>query len=707
MKYLIFLACMACTHLVVWAQEFASKDHYLIDSINVNNLEVWDSTLLHISLAKYHSTESLVDQVRYIDSIVENLTNEFICERYNNWNFNKIQLALENEKLAQNEKEKLEYFRSKCQVNQAYFMDLKGEVKKALKLYFETLPIVKDSSLKASLTISIGTIYSGQHDHENALNFFLEANKISNQIGDKEVQGASSLQLGVTYEELGKLDSALLYYQIGLEVLKEVGRIEGIANAHFNLAHLNRKLNNDEAALEHLLKALEILKSVNILHGIASTCHSIGEIYLDLGQFELAEKYALESYTIAQKIQYPEFIKIAAQLLSRIHHKTGNHEKALSMYKLYIQMRDSTINASNQNLLMEERTKYEYEKQKAIDDLKHEKQIALEKAKQKSQLIISIISGAGALLVLILLIIIYRRLKLTRNQKVIIEEANIQLNQINEEILAQRDQIERQKFVVEEAHSEIKQSMEYAKRIQRAILPPDELIKDALPDSFIFYKPKDIVAGDFYWIEKTGKLLLFAAADCTGHGVPGAMVSVVCHNALNRSVREFGLTDPGLILDQTRTIVLEEFSKSADEVKDGMDLALCSLENNVLKYAGANNPLWIIRKNPKTEEAEIIEIKANKQPVGKFDNSSEFKSHTLEVLQEDVIYLFSDGFVDQFGGPKGKKFGHKRFRQLLLDNHLKPMEEQLELLDKTMKTWMQEASEEQIDDICIVGIRVG
>ena len=286
-----------------------------------------------------------------------------------------------------------------------------------------------------------------------------------------------------------------------------------------------------------------------------------------------------------------------------------------------------------------------------------------------------------------------------------------------------------------------------------------------LKESFILYKPKDIVAGDFYWLEKSpsltlpegkgnsspsGKMsktegaILFAAADCTGHGVPGAMVSVVCNNALNRSVREYGLTDPGEILDKTREIVIQEFragrqagEKSDEDVKDGMDIALCSLKlpsreglGGVLKYAGANNPLWIVRHSKLvpiaigTESSDIqiteqvsnddyvlYETKANKQPIGQFTNPHPYTTHTFELQKGDSIYIFSDGYVDQFGGENlpagrhgGKKFKVKAFRDLILSIQNKTMEEQKTIIDDSFEAW--KGSLDQIDDICIIGVRI-
>jgi len=267
----------------------------------------------------------------------------------------------------------------------------------------------------------------------------------------------------------------------------------------------------------------------------------------------------------------------------------------------------------------------------------------------------------------------------------------------------------RSKKIIQEKQEELVDSITYALRIQQAILPTDGLIKSSLPENFVLYKPKDIVAGDFYWLEAKDDVVLFSAADCTGHGVPGAMVSVVCHNALNRAAREFNLSNPGKILDKTRELVIATFDESDQEVKDGMDIALCALhsagesskgkgESWELEYAGANNPLWIIR------EGEIIETKASKQPIGMYTDPKPFTSHTIDLQKGDTIYIFSDGYVDQFGGEKGKKFKPSRFRKLLLSMQEQSMDKQCHLLDEAFEDWRGEL--EQIDDVCVIGVRV-
>jgi serine phosphatase RsbU (regulator of sigma subunit)/ligand-binding sensor domain-containing protein len=301
--------------------------------------------------------------------------------------------------------------------------------------------------------------------------------------------------------------------------------------------------------------------------------------------------------------------------------------------------------------------------------------------------------------IIVFILLIYFSIKLSVNR---IKQQNIRLEETvqvrTKEVVKQKAEAEKQRDLVNEKNREITDSIQYAKRIQSAILPPDKVVKEYLKESFILYKPKDIVAGDFYWMENIEQKILFAAADCTGHGVPGAMVSVVCNNALNRSVREYGLTDPGEILDKTREIVIQEFEKSDEEVKDGMDIALCSIEGNQLKYAGANNPLWLIRKG------EIIETKANKQPIGKFDTPLPYTTHTFELQKEDSVYIFSDGYVDQFGGVKGKKFKAKAFRTLLLSVQDQSMEKQKIIIDEAFENWR--GNVEQVDDVCLIGVRV-
>jgi len=264
----------------------------------------------------------------------------------------------------------------------------------------------------------------------------------------------------------------------------------------------------------------------------------------------------------------------------------------------------------------------------------------------------------------------------------------------------------KEKKIVEEKNREIIDSIEYAKLIQSTILPSKKMVSKYLPESFILYLPKDIVAGDFYWMEVSddGRYLFFAACDSTGHGVPGAMVSVVCHNALNKAIKEFKKITPADILNKVAEIVVADFNKNIEEgqdVKDGMDASLCTidLKTGQILWAGAHNPLFIIRdKHP------IFEIKGDNLPVGQSEVKHNFTNHELNLTKGDLIYLITDGYADQFGGPKNKKFQRTKLKELLFEISSKPMNMQLITMKETFDNW--KGNNEQIDDVTIMGVKI-
>jgi serine phosphatase RsbU (regulator of sigma subunit) len=274
------------------------------------------------------------------------------------------------------------------------------------------------------------------------------------------------------------------------------------------------------------------------------------------------------------------------------------------------------------------------------------------------------------------------------------------------------EELEEKNKIISEKNHEITDSIVYAKRLQDAIMPPEKEIYDTIPESFILYKPKDIVAGDFYFADQKGDYFFIAAADCTGHGVPGAMVSMVCSNALNRAVEEFALVKPGEILDKVTEMVVGTFKKSSKEIKDGMDISLCVINTKTreIAWAGANNPLWYIptqvEKDQEAAEAEckLKEITATKQPIGKSESYQSFTTHILKLAKGSLLYLFTDGFADQFGGPKGKKFKYKQLAELIFSSRNLGMQEQKDKLERAFTSWKGDL--EQIDDVCIIGLRL-
>ncbi len=286
-----------------------------------------------------------------------------------------------------------------------------------------------------------------------------------------------------------------------------------------------------------------------------------------------------------------------------------------------------------------------------------------------------------------------------------LNQAHAELKELNENLEKKVEErtfeVVEQKNIIEAKNKDITDSIRYAKRIQETILPRDAYIREHMADSFILYKPKDIVSGDFYWVNQKFDKLFFSAIDCTGHGVPGALVSIVAHANLQRSVLLFNCTTPSEILEQLNIGVQESFSKDDEEnMKDGMDIALCALDraNNKLEFAGANNPMYLVRKGVLTE------IKGNKQPIGHYIVNEKFVNHVIDVEKGDMVYLFSDGYADQFGGEKNKKFGYKRLKELLAFIHNLSMSEQKEILNTTIEKWRSE--EDQLDDICVIGVRI-
>ena len=271
-----------------------------------------------------------------------------------------------------------------------------------------------------------------------------------------------------------------------------------------------------------------------------------------------------------------------------------------------------------------------------------------------------------------------------------------------EEMVRQKEEVERQSKRVVELYKNVTDSIRYAKRLQESILPLDERIHELMPGSFVLFRPKDIVSGDFYWVEQVGGKTVFAAVDCTGHGVPGAFMSLVGHNGLNRVVKEGGRTRPGEVLDVLNRIAFEALHKDRDQyVRDGMDMALCVYDpiSLILEYAGANCPLYVVRKG------EVLQFPPNKTSIGGFAMAGRsFKDHSIQLQAGDAIYVFSDGYADQFGGPKGKKFLYRQFRELLVRISQETPDRKKVLLNQAFNDW--KGTQEQVDDILVMGMQV-
>lgn len=535
---------------------------------------------------------------------------------------------------------------------------------------------------------------------EKAMKYYKIALVYAKKINHLYGQALLTGNIGSVYYEMRKLDSAKIYFEQSLNLSKQINDVVGEATSYLNLGSYYQITSDNKTAIEYFYKALKIFDDLKMQPSVADLYCNIAVSYFDLKDYKKSEIFAQKSLEIANKIESYPHKEQAHLALKNAFEKMNNIEKAYYHYQEYITARDSIYNEKNKKEQFKSELIYEYDKKRYTDSLDQvllskiqKEELGREREKTETQKKLSYTALAGFLLMLLLALFIYKGYKeKQRSNKIISDQKN--------KVEIQKHEIEFQKSILETKNKEVTDSINYAKRLQDAILPPLSQIKEHLPESFILYQPKDIVAGDFYWMEIVENNILIAAADCTGHGVPGALVSVVCSNALNRAVKEFGILEPGKILDKVRELVIETFEKSESEVKDGMDISLCLLNKNTkeLKWAGANNPLWIVRKN------ELIEFKSNKQAIGKIDDPILFTTHTISWQQNDCIYIFTDGLADQFGGPRGKKFKYSQLKEELIMNSQETAEKQLELLMKRIQNW--KGNFEQVDDILVIGMKI-
>jgi serine phosphatase RsbU (regulator of sigma subunit) len=525
------------------------------------------------------------------------------------------------------------------------------------------------------------------------MEYLLKSLDLYKKINDEESIAGCYQNLANVYADAKDLQTALSYYNKSYSLYKKYNNLQGISASLDNLGSITRDLGQLDSSLFYYYKARPVYEKLGDHLGIASNNINIGTTFLDLHKANEAISYCDKGLKLAKEIQAPEATNIACFCLSEAWKQKGDYKKAYEYYTLYISARDSLVNESRTKDITRREMQYKFDRKTVADSLKFESEKGIRDIKLKQEKNQRFVLYGGLILVIVFAAFMFNRFKVTKKQKQVIEL---------------------QKELVEEKNKEITDSINYAKRLQDAILPPEKMWKQQLPNSFILYKPKDIVAGDFYWMEKISRLtpevsqrseiILIAAADCTGHGVPGAMVSVVCSNALNRSVKEFGITEPGKILDKVKELVIETFEKSESEVKDGMDISLVALEWNEQKttfkmqWSGANNPLWYIREN------KLIEITANKQPIGTHIGATNFTTHTITLNKGDQIFLFTDGYADQFGGPKGKKFKYKQLEELIVSAHTASANDQKKILEEAFSKW--KGGLEQLDDVCIIGVRV-
>ncbi|HEY6161214.1 MAG TPA: tetratricopeptide repeat protein [Bacteroidia bacterium] len=583
------------------------------------------------------------------------------------------------------------------------FYDL-GEYDKALEQYFRALAIAERQNNKddqASSLNNIAIVYNAQEQYSRALDYYLRALKLKQELGVKKNIASTMGNIGTLYQEMKQYDKALNYQLEALKIREELKDKKGLGTTNNNIGSIFKDLRQYDKALQYCTRSLEIRREIGDQNGMANALANIAVIKQALGKKQEAVKDMEESTAIFEKTDDKGSLISNYELLADMYADAGNTAKAYEAMKKCLVTKDSVFKSDSQKRIADMQTKYETDKKQKEIELLNEKQ-EVSDLRDKRNLYLFL--GAGAVLI-VLFFFMYSRYQLK-------QRANLQLQDAYSQI--------------ERKNKDITDSIRYAKRIQEAILPPGKVVKKYVVDSFIYYKPKDIVSGDFYWMEHRDNKTLFAAVDCTGHGVPGAFMSIVGHNLLNQIVNERGRTKPGEILDDLNVSLCETLVSEEDaSVKDGMDIALCCIdfESNILEYAGAYNSLYILRNSTEPilfmDEAPnlkmtsltrdgitLTEIKADKQPIGAetIGAVKKFTNRKIKLLKGDIFYIFSDGYADQFGGPKGKKFKYAPFKNLLINMNAKHMEEQKLILERTITDWMD--GREQVDDILVIGVKV-
>lgn len=645
-----------------------------------------------------------------------------------------------------------------------------GNYPNALKNYFAALKIMEEIKDKKGVSVSygyIGSIYSSLSNFSESLKNYEASLEIKKTIGDKKGIAGTYNNIGIIYTKQGDHSKALKNHFASLKVREEIRDRQGISASYNNIGAIYNEQGNYEEALKYFFASLKIKEDIKDKQGIATSYMNLGVLYSKLNNFKAAYDYLTKALNLNDEIGNKEKIRDSYMSLAKLDSLQNNWKDAYLHHKLFIMYRDSIDNEETKKKNIQTTMTYEFEKKEAITKAEQDKKDIIATSNKKKQELILILISSILIIVFAFAGILFRSLHITRKQKVIIEEKN---------------------KLVEDKNKDIIDSINYAKRIQVALLKEEKHVSKHLPEHFILFKPKDIVSGDFYWsFEKTessspasrrrldlqgmninnadGKGLavdanieecapsskLFpategdnlehatywylAAADCTGHGVPGAFMSMLGIAFLNEITAANHLLSPAEILDQLRNKIVKELGQSGKDgqSKDGMDISLMrlNLETKELQWAGANNPLWIIRKTKdnfpidkkqlsskssldtinnkplpfeKNHKGLIMEYKPNKQPIGFHLDMQPFTNHIIQLEKDDTFYLFTDGYADQFGGLKEKKFMHNKLKDLLSSMEEETFDEYKKNLNITFENW--KGNLEQVDDVTIIGIRI-
>lgn len=586
-----------------------------------------------------------------------------------------------------------------------------GNRKKALDYYYKCLKLSEETNDKSNLAIVLTNIAKVQFDDgdvEEALANMHKSLKLREELGAQNGIANSLNNIATVYSKTKKFDKALEYYTRSMQIVEKSHDKIGIANVNWNIGNLFLKRSQVECdsadkacktaslvkARDCFVKSLELHQESGNKHDEAEVLLSIGWIDFNFTKYEEAKRAALTTLRLAEELQFPSVQMKAASLLYEIAEQQKNWADAFKYHKQFTTLKDSIVNEENTKAAISEKLQYEYGKQAVADSIRMSDEKHIISAKLSEEKTKSYALYGGLAIVLLFAVFMFNRFKVTNKQKQIIE--------------VKEKETQRQKELIEEKQKEIVDSINYAKRIQYTLLAHHDFLAENLDDHFVYFDPKDIVSGDFYWATKRSitekgnerELFYLAVCDSTGHGVPGAFMSLLNTSFLNEAINERNILEPDKIFNYARQKLMLNISKEGQ--RDGFDGILLCIETKGgvkrITYAAANNNPVVI------EKGTLHELPADKMPVGIGESNSDFKLYSIDAKAGSMLYLFTDGYADQFGGPKGKKFKYKQLYELMANNCNQPLASQQEVFKQSFNTW--KGNLEQIDDVCIIGVRV-
>lgn len=543
---------------------------------------------------------------------------------------------------------------------------------------------------------------------EQADDYLYESLEFDLKYGSPKDRAISYTTIGTMYKDWNKPDSAEYYFLKAINIEEFHEQLDEYSRALIEYATLRGVSIPQNKRSEMASEALENTRYMQKSDDEVKALIKISDYFFDQLSMDSLSTMLRDAYTLIQREDLQDLNPEYFRMYSRYNSRLGDFEQAYFALDNYLELKMVADERRHTQDVIAGGIRYKLQAQFEQDSLQQVNNFATERTAYLED--IAEIQNIVYLSVIGFILLI--------SSLIYYVSSNRRKNRMNAVLVERNQLVQQQKEIVEEHNKSISDSINYARRLQSALLPTPDQINKFIPDSFLFFLPKDVVSGDFYWFENRGDWCFLAVADCTGHGVPGAMVSVVCSNALNRSVKEFALSRPKDILDKTRELVLDAFAKSTEEVADGMDISLVviHLKDKKIVFGGAHNGLWLIRESDKNdavpedvrvlegEKHVLLEWKGDKQPIGKFDDMKPFQDCEIQLKENDQLYLMSDGYADQFGGPNGKKFKYVALKRLLLESADKSMDAQKENLSTAYSNWIGDG--EQIDDVCVIGFRL-